>query len=269
MHAARRALFLSHGGGPLPLLGDPSHREMVACLQRIAGSIARPTAIVLVSAHWEAPTASVTAGAHPALIYDYGGFPPESYDIRYPCPGNPPLAAAIVGTLDTAGIAATAAQDRGFDHGLFVPMKIMFPEADIPCVQVSLINGLDPAAHIALGRALQGVADPSVLLVGSGFSYHNMRGFFTPDTEQTRAANLAFEHWLLETCADAGLSEDARTARLLDWAAAPSARHCHPREEHLLPLHLCYGYAGTAASKTYELSILNKRSSMYLWEVGG
>jgi len=268
MNATRRALFLSHGGGPLPLLGDPSHAEMVRCLQDIAARMEKPSAIILVSAHWEASTTSVTTGAHPELIYDYGGFPPESYEIQYPCPGNPPLAKAIVAALESAGIRAIAHESRGFDHGLFVPLKIMFPEADIPCVQVSLIHGLNPAAHIALGRALRAVADPATLLVGSGFSYHNMRGFFSPETEQSRAANEGFEAWLLDTCANPALSEDERSARLINWASAPGARACHPREEHLMPLHVCYGYTEAPASKTYQLRILNKASSMYAWTVG-
>lgn len=269
MNGSRRALFLSHGGGPLPLLGDGAHAEMVACLKSIAATIARPSAIIVVSAHWEASRPTVTAGASPALIYDYGGFPPESYEIAYPCAGNPALARSILKRLEAAGIGAGADEARGFDHGLFVPLKIMYPEADIPCVQLSLIKGLDPLAHLALGRALQGLADPSLLLIGSGFSFHNMRAFFAPDTESSRSANLAFESWLLDVCNDRSISEKERAGRLANWAAAPSARYCHPREEHLLPLHVCCGYAAAACTKSYELEILNKASSMYLWEEEG
>jgi 4,5-DOPA dioxygenase extradiol len=144
MSNQRRALFLSHGGGPLPLLGDDSHAEMVSCLEGIAGTIPRPSAAIVVSAHWEAGNPTVTSGANPNLVYDYSGFPPESYDIRYPCPGNPPLASSITKQLRKAGINAVSDSARGFDHGLFVPMKIMYPEADVPCVQLSLIEGLDP-----------------------------------------------------------------------------------------------------------------------------
>jgi 4,5-DOPA dioxygenase extradiol len=266
MNNQRRALFLSHGGGPLPLLGDDAHAEMVACLKEIAEMIARPSAIIVVSAHWEAANATVTSGASPDLIYDYSGFPPESYEIEYPCPSNPPLASSIIKQLEKAGINAGSDNARGFDHGLFVPLKIMYPEADIPCVQLSLIKGLDPLAHITLGRALQDLADPSMLLIGSGFSFHNMKAFFTPNTEDSRNANKSFEHWLLDTCSNESISEEERTENLVNWEDAPFARYCHPREEHLLPLQVCYGYAASACTKFYKLQILNKESSMYLWE---
>ena len=267
MGCQRRSLFLSHGGGPLPLLGDDAHTEMVACLKEIAETIARPSAIIVVSAHWEAGNATVTSGATPGLIYDYSGFPAESYEITYPCPGNPPLAGSIVRQLENAGINAGFDSARGFDHGLFVPLKIMYPEADIPCVQLSLIAGLDPMAHIKLGYALQELADPSLLLVGSGFSFHNMKAFFSPDTLDSSKANKSFERWLLDTCSNETISEEERSRRLVNWEAAPSASYCHPREEHLLPLQVCYGYAASACSKSYELQILNKESSMYLWEI--
>ena len=267
MNHQRRALYLSHGGGPLPLLGDDSHAEMVSCLQAIAAAIERPSAIVVVSAHWEARHATVTSGGSPGLIYDYSGFPQESYSIEYPCAGNPALAHSIARHLEEAGVDASTDDARGFDHGLFVPLKIMYPQADIPCVQLSLIQGLDPLAHLRLGHALQALADRSLLLIGSGFSFHNMRAFFAPETEHSRSANQSFERWLLDTCSDPALSEEERSRRLADWESTPSARDCHPREEHLLPLHVCYGFAAAACTKSYELRILNKDSSMYLWEV--
>lgn len=261
-----RALFLSHGGGPLPLLGDPAHAEMVSCLHEIAERIDRPSAIIVVSAHWEARCATVTSVSNPNLIYDYSGFPSESYAIKYPCPGNPSLAKSIASLLLKAGIHTDTDETRGLDHGVFVPLKIMYPEADIPCVQLSLIKGLDPTAHMVLGRALQELADPSLLLIGSGFSFHNINAFFAPETIDTKTANNSFEHWLLETCSNQNISEEERSKRLLNWETAPFARYCHPREEHLLPLLVCYGFAASACSEFYELRILNKKSSMYLWE---
>lgn len=266
MSQQRNALFLSHGGGPLPLLGDEAHSEMVSCLQRIAASIPRPSAIVVVSAHWEAAKPTLTAGARPELIYDYYGFPPESYDITYPCVGHPALAQRIAEQLRALDIDVCLDADRGFDHGLFVPLKIMYPQADIPCVQLSLLESLDPAQHIAMGRALQGLNDPSILLIGSGFSFHNMKAFFAQDTEATRSANQAFDHWLQETCGKSALSEAERERRLLEWESAPSARYSHPREEHLLPLHVCYGFTESACTTAYQLQILNKQSSMFLWQ---
>jgi aromatic ring-opening dioxygenase catalytic subunit (LigB family) len=265
MNNQRRALFLSHGGGPLPLLGDSAHSEMVSCLKGIAETIAKPSAIIVVSAHWEAANATVTSAEHPRLIYDYSGFPPESYEIKYPCPGNPTLANSIIDQCKKAGIAVSSDSARGFDHGLFVPLKIMYPQADIPCVQLSLIGSLDPLVHIKLGRALQDLGDASTLLIGSGFSFHNMRAFFAPETIDSKNANRTFEHWLLDTCSNKNISEEERTERLINWEAAPHARYCHPREEHLLPLHACYGFAASACTKSFELRILNKESSMYLW----
>lgn len=266
MNNQRRALFLSHGGGPMPLLGDMAHAEMVSCLKQIAQTITRPSAILMVSAHWEADHATVTSGENPGLIYDYYGFPPESYAVQYPCPGSPSLARAVCQQLEKVGISVSADSNRGFDHGLFVPLKIMYPEANIPCVQLSLIKSLDPLTHIKLGRALQELADPSLLLIGSGFSFHNMKAFFTTETAGSRNANTSFEHWLLDTCSNQDISEKERTERLVNWESAPAARDCHPREEHLLPLHVCYGFAEAACTKAITLKILNKESSMYWWD---
>lgn len=249
----------------MPLLGDPDHREMVACLKSLSSRIARPSAIVVVSAHWEEAIATVTAGKNPPLIYDYYGFPEESYTIEYPCIGEPDLAANIHRLLGEAGIEARLNETRGFDHGVFVPLKIMYPEADIPCVQLSLVASLDPARHIEIGRALQTLSQENVLLIGSGFSFHNLRAFFAADTAETREMNKAFEEWLQDTCCSSAYSEDERAQRLIDWSRAPGARFCHPREEHLLPLHVCYGAARAACSKSFELRILKKRSSMYLF----
>ena len=260
-----RALFLSHGGGPLPLLGDATHAQMVSCLQKIAAEIARPSAIILISAHWEADPLRVTAAASPELIYDYKGFPPASYDIEYPCPGTRSLAADICQQLENAGIDCIADQTRGLDHGVFVPLKILYPQADIPCVQLSLQKGLDPLRHIELGAALRGLDDPSLLVVGSGFTFHNMRAFFSPASHESVNANVAFENWLIDTCVNPEVSEEQRIERFLNWSSAPSARYCHPREEHLMPLLVCYGYAGSAATKTYQLEILHKKTSMYSW----
>lgn len=265
INSKRRALFLSHGGGPLPLLGDEGHAEMVSCLQGIAQSIAKPSAIILVSAHWEAEVVSVTTGERPELIYDYYGFPPESYEIQYPCAGNPALANQVVSALQNSGIEVNAEGSRGFDHGLFVPLKIMYPAADIPCIQVSLLNNLDPSTHIALGRTLQELATEDTLLIGSGFSFHNMQEFFATATSQKQQANKSFDNWLADTCSE-HISETERAERLVNWASAPAARFCHPREEHLLPLHVCYGYTESACTKTFKLKILGKHSSMFLWD---
>lgn len=181
MSKTRNILFISHGGGPMPLLGDPGHREMVERLQEITGKLPRPSAILLISAHWEATVPTITSGAHPELIYDYYGFPPASYEIQYPSPGEPVLAEKVKQALEMAGLPAKLNDQRGYDHGMFVPLKIMYPEADIPVVQLSLVHTLDAATHLAVGQALQALDYDKLLVIGSGFSFHNMRAFFAPD----------------------------------------------------------------------------------------
>lgn len=261
----QNVLFLSHGGGPLPLLGDHAHAEMVASLELIAKKMATPSAIVVISAHWETDLPAITHAAKPELIYDYGGFPDEAYDIEYPAPGEPALAEQIFASLGSNAIEALLDDKRGFDHGLFVPLKIMYPNANIPCVQVSMLRNLDPARHIELGKALAHLEYDDLLIIGSGFSFHNMRAFFTPDTDENRAQNEAFEHWLIDTCGNRHMDESERTERLINWASAPHARYCHPREEHLLPLHVCYGVAQRACTEHFEMQILGKQASAYLW----
>lgn len=263
--ARPRVLYVSHGAGPLPLLGDPSHQAMIDNLQAVAAQLPKPTAIILISAHWEASQPTITRGANPSLIYDYYGFPQEAYKITYPAPGAPPLVDNIAALLEKNNLEVLLTEQRGFDHGLFVPLKIMYPAADIPCVQVSLVKGLNAGVHIELGKALSQLADETILVIGSGFSFHNMQAFRTSDTPETQAMNEAFEQWLIDTCSNMELDEDERMHRLIDWENASAARYCHPREEHLLPLHVCYGVAQRACSEYFELTIFGKKASVYLW----
>jgi 4,5-DOPA dioxygenase extradiol len=258
-------LFLPHGGGPLPLLGDRGHARLVRFLETIATDLGEPSAILVISAHWEAEVPTLTGGERPALIYDYAGFPEESYTIEYPAPGAPALAAEVHGLLRDAGIDAAVDAARGFDHGVFVPLKLMYPQAVIPCVQLSLVRGLDPGLHIRVGQALAGLRQRNVLVIGSGFSFHNLRAFFngrpgTPDPD-----NDAFQDWLAETCTATGLSETEREQRLTDWEHAPHARYCHPRAEHLLPLHVCHGLAGGPARVVFGAEVMGKRALGLLW----
>lgn len=257
-------LFLSHGGGPLPLLGDAGHRELVANLQGIAARIAKPSALIVVSAHWEAEQATLIASSAPPLLYDYYGFPPASYEIQYPLKGSPELASRLQLLLRDKGLDAALEQHRGVDHGVFVPLKIMYPDADIPCVQLSLVRGLDPNLHIRMGEAIAELARDDILVIGSGFSFHNMKAFFTPAGAEEQKMNEDFEAWLIETCSSP-ISESARTARLENWADAPFASYCHPRQEHLLPLHVCYGVAQRPCKEVFEMQILGKKASAYLW----
>ena len=257
--------FISHGGGPMPLFDDPAHQEMVTYLKSLSSQIAKPSAILLISAHWEAAQASITASANPKMIYDYSGFPAAAYELQYPSPGEPILAKKVQQALTQANIAVKLDHQRGYDHGLYVPLMLMYPAADIPVIQLSLVNNLEPMQHIAIGKALQLIDYDNLLVIGSGFSFHNMREFFAPNTQDSQLKNHQFEDWLQTTLSDKKLSESERNERMLTWFTAPYARYCHPREEHLLPLHICYGLAGRASDEHKSVTILNKRSSTFIW----
>ena len=265
MKSRPQVLFLSHGGGPMPLLGDTKHEPMINCLKTIAKNIKKPSAILVISAHWEEKVPTITSGRNPSLTYDYYGLPQASYEIQYPCLGEPKLAERIHTLFNQANIAAAVDPKRGLDHGVFVPLKIMYPDADIPCVQLSLLNSLNPADHLNLGKALQGLEEENLLVIGSGFSFHNMKAFFASPTSESKTRNELFEDWLADTCVKLEMSEDEREQRLVHWENAPFARYCHPREEHLLPLLVCCGLARTASTDYFEVEILNKKSSMYYW----
>jgi aromatic ring-opening dioxygenase catalytic subunit (LigB family) len=198
------------------------------------------------------------------MFYDYYGFPEKAYEITYPAPGSPELADRIAGLMKKNNISSRIDPQRGFDHGLFIPLKLMYPGADIPSLQLSLLRGLDPAAHIALGKALRGLMDENILVIGSGFSFHNMRAFSWDGISAPDPANDAFQNWLIETCTGPS-SQSEREQRLIEWEKAPSARYCHPREEHLLPLHVCQAMADKPARLIFDDSILGKRAVGFLW----
>jgi len=256
--------YIPHGGGPLPLFGDAGHTELVHFLQNAAKELKRPSAILVISAHWEAQAVTITGGASPPLVYDYYGFPEEAYTIQYPAPGNPELAERVLSLLSDGGIPARIDQERGFDHGVFVPLILMYPQADIPCVQLSLVKGLDPLVHLKIGRALAPLLSEDVLILGSGFSFHNTREFFGKRQGQD-SQNDAFQAWLSELCTNQDYTEAARAKQFAEWQQAPFARYCHPREEHLLPIHVCYGMAGAPAKRVDELTVLGKRCIAVLW----
>jgi len=259
-----QVVYFSHGGGPLPILGDPGHQAMLDFMRQLPRQLREPEAVVVVSAHWEESAPTLLGAAHPALFYDYYGFPEAAYKITYPAPGDPGLAGRIAGLLGEAGLPARIDPQRGFDHGLFIPLKMMYPQANIPCIQLSLIRGLDPAAHLALGKALRELLSENILLVGSGFSFHNMGAFSWGGQGAPDPANDAFQDWLIESCTNLSTQAE-REQRLLQWEKAPSARYCHPREEHLLPLHVCMGLAGKPAKLVFDDQILGKRAVAFLW----
>ncbi|MEO6776953.1 MAG: class III extradiol ring-cleavage dioxygenase [Kofleriaceae bacterium] len=236
-------IYLPHGGGPWPWVHVPFGSEAeLAALERYLIDVARipggrPSALLVISAHWEEDVPTLMTSPQPAMLYDYFGFPPESYLLEWPAPGAPELAARVRELLQARGLPVAGDPDRGYDHGTFVPMKLAYPNADVPVLQLSLVRGLDPARHLELGRALAPLRDEGVFIIGSGMSYHNLRAFHP----SAAPAALAFDTWLREVT----LREPAeRDAALAAWTQAPSARAAHPREEHLLPLMVVAGAAG-------------------------
>jgi aromatic ring-opening dioxygenase catalytic subunit (LigB family) len=225
-----------------------AYDELEAALERMPRELgARPGAVLVVSGHWEAPEFTVMSAAHPPMLYDYYGFPEHTYRVRYAAPGRPELAQRVQALLSGAGFAARLDPSRGFDHGAFVPLAVIYPAADIPVVQLSLKRGLDPAVHLAAGAALAPLRSEGVLILGSGMSYHNLMRM----GPSAQAPSRAFDDWLAETMLESPPAE--RRERLLKWSAAPSARAAHPREEHLLPLMVAVGAAGDdPATRVYH-----------------
>lgn len=257
-------LFVPHGAGPCFFMDwnpPDTWKRLATWLKGVASTLpAQPRAIVLVSGHWLEPEFSLTSHPHPPLIYDYSGFPPHTYELTYPAPGDAALATQIAQTLARDGLATRIDGNRGFDHGVFIPLKLMFPAADIPVVQLSLRRDLDPAAHIAAGRALAALRDQGVLVVGSGMSFHNMRGYGDP---RFTPVSAEFDDWLTTAVESA---PDRRDALLAHWTQAPNARLCHPpgAEEHLLPLMVAAGAAGDSAGrKAFSEKIMDTTISAF------
>jgi aromatic ring-opening dioxygenase catalytic subunit (LigB family) len=264
LQSTAQIVYFSHGGGPLPILGDPGHQAMVDFMTRLPAQLTKPDAILVISAHWEERTATLLGAKHPPMFYDYYGFPAQAYEITYPAPGDPELARRIADLLAAQNVPSRLDAERGFDHGAFIPLKLMYPQADIPTLQLSLLSGLNPAAHIALGKALRELLKENLLIIGSGFSFHNQNAFFGRAMGSPDPANDAFQDWLIETCAGE-FTQTEREKRLIAWESAPSARYCHPREEHLLPLHVCQGMADAPAETIFDDQILGKRGVGFLW----
>jgi aromatic ring-opening dioxygenase catalytic subunit (LigB family) len=245
------AFFIPHGGGPCFFMdwtwGPADTWEPTRTfLEGLAASLQEPPrALLVVSGHWEEPAFTAGAAASPQLIFDYSGFPEHTYRLTWPAPGDPALAERAAGMLNKAGLPSALTGSRGYDHGVFVPLKVAFPEAQIPVVTLSLAaapNGsFHPALHIAAGRALAPLRDEGVLIVGSGMSFHNLSAYHRPET---REAARGFDAWLTHAAESPASQRDALFA---EWQSAPYARFSHPREEHLVPLFVAAGAGGEAA----------------------
>lgn len=235
-------IFLPHGGGPCFFMDwTPADAwdRMASWLRGIPGSLPeQPKALLVISAHWEEALPTLLTSPAPPLLFDYYGFPPHTYKLAWPAPGAPELALQVAALLRNVGITTATNTERGYDHGVFIPLKVAFPDATVPTLQLSLQVGLDPAVHQAIGRALAPLRDEGVLIVGSGNSYHDLRGFLTGTG---LAASTQFDAWLAGAVA---AEPRERDAAITAWRKAPAALACHPREEHLIPLHVAAGAAG-------------------------
>lgn len=241
-------VFIPHGGGPCFFMDwnpPDAWDNMARYLRNLSNDIGqKPKAIVVISAHWEEDDISVQSNPAPELLFDYYGFPKHTYELEYPAPGSSELASRIKTLMEKNDISTRVVTNRGFDHGVFIPLKLVFPEADIPIVQLSLRSDLDPAAHIKAGEALQPLRDEKILILGSGMTYHNLSVMIGPGQRgQKGASNMReFDQWLTKAVLDPDYRR--RNDKLANWSAAPSARDAHPREEHLIPLHVVAGAAG-------------------------
>jgi aromatic ring-opening dioxygenase catalytic subunit (LigB family) len=260
MQTSQPALYIPHGGGPCFFMDDPHGMwtSMAAYLRGLPASLAeRPKAILVVSGHWETRGFSFTGADNPPLLFDYYGFPQHTYELRYDAPGDPDLAKRAAGLLLDAGFHAGVDYERGWDHGVFVPLKVAFPDADVPVVEMSLDRSLDPAMHIAAGKALAPLRDEGVLIVGSGMSFHNLR----VRGPQAIASSTQWDEALTAAVTDP--DPQARAARIAAWADLPNARFAHPREEHLLPLMVALGAGGdSVATRDHSSTVMG-------WAVSG
>ncbi len=242
--------FISHGGGPWPWVPQmrQAHAELEASFQRMAAEIPpAPRAILMISGHWESADAyQVMTTARPPMIYDYFGFPEQTYQVSYPAPGAPGIAQEATRLIQDAGLPVATDNTRGFDHGCFVPMSVLFPNANVPVFQISMRSHYKPGEHMALGRALAPLRAQGVVIIGSGLSFHNLR-ILGP---AARIPSAGFDAWLDQTLAR---NEAQRRTALLDWEKAPYARECHTQEDHLVPLFAVIGAAQQAkATRIYH-----------------
>lgn len=260
-------IFVPHGGGPLPLTDDSRHQALRYFLSGLPSLYSKPDAIVVVSAHWQANQPTLQMLEWPELIYDYHGFPESAYQLQYPAPGAPKLASEIATHLGQHGFSAKLDHQRGFDHGAFVPLMLMYPAADIPVLQLSLMNNMDAGAHLAMGRALQDLRQRNIMILGSGMSFHNLDAFFI-DANQLNEADEHFTNWLVDVCSNPKHKGQSRKSMLIDWQSAPYANVCHPTAEHLMPLHVCVGAANHGeeeAEVIFDGQVLGKRVCAFNW----
>lgn len=241
------AVFVNHGGGPMPLLGDKDHAGLTTFLKDEVQkhvNLKDLKAIILVTAHWEEDEVTISSDKHHELYFDYYGFPPESYKYKYDAPGDPETAELIHDALKKAGIPTKLDPKRGWDHGVFVPMMLINPAADIPIIQVSVLNNQDPELHYKLGEVLKQFRKEGIAVFGSGMSYHNMREFMS-SRYKNEVVNKEFDNYLYKVCTEE--NEKDRKKGLLSWRKELGANEAHPMRaaEHFMPLIVIAGAGGS------------------------
>ncbi|KAK7535193.1 Extradiol ring-cleavage dioxygenase, class III enzyme, subunit B [Phyllosticta citribraziliensis] len=268
-------ICVSHGGGPMPILGDPSHAALVKSMKEKVPDILKlgtseaPRAIVLVTAHWSARNPTISSAKRHGLLYDYYGFPPESYEIKYDAPGSPDVAKDVADAFSNVGLQPEFDEERGWDHGVFIPMLLINPKADIPIVQVSVLDSEDPHDHFKMGRALAKLREQNVAIVGSGFAtLHNLRHMFSGITMEPafRARSDAWSNAVTDATKEPNVEE--RERKLAGWRNFPASYDMHPRgrAEHFLPLIVCAGAGGEQAAKSYADEFVGIDMYSYYWE---
>lgn len=263
MSASLPSFYVPHGGGPCFFMEDPqgTWQGMAAFLRSLPDTLpASPRAILVVSGHWETAGFLLTASPSPPLVYDYYGFPPHTYQLKYAAPGDPALAIEVAGLIADAGFTSGLDESRGLDHGVFVPLKVVYPDAAIPVVELSLDGSLDAALHLAMGQALRPLRERGVLLFCAGMSFHNLRALGDP---RALAPSMAFDAWLGDACK---LPFAQRAQRLSQWEEAPAARICHPRPEHLLPLMVAAGASEAPGTRVYNERVLGSMISGFRFD---
>jgi len=259
----------------MPVLGDPSHKDIISSLKTRVPQILRlnapdaPRAIIVVTAHWSEKEPTISNGEKHGLLFDYGGFPAEAYKLRYPAPGSPAIAKEVYDALKETGLNPKNDPDRGWDHGVFIPLLLIHPTANIPIVQLSVLSSEDPQKHYLMGRALSRLRDSNIAIIGSGFSsFHNLRLMFGGITEDPafRSRNKAWNDAVTAAVSEKGVEE--RGKKLESWRKYPAAYEMHPKggAEHFLPLLVCAGAGGEAKPKSYTDSFMGLDMYSYYWD---
>lgn len=263
--------FIPHGGGPWPFMEFPKNAEGKAPWDELAGFLRgldaqigrRPKAVLVVSGHWETePVPTLSTAPQPGMLFDYYNFPPHTYELSYPAKNSLDLAARARQLLAQAGIESAENDSRGFDHGVFIPFMLIYPDADVPLTMISLKDTLDVESHMAIGKALEPLRDEDVLIIASGMTYHNMPMFRKAEPDHVAQA-VRFDDWLAQVVSEA--DPQTRAQRIAQWDQNPDALACHvPDHDHLVPLFVAAGAAGTdQGARIFTTDFLGKPYSAF------